>query len=85
MKKRAISIAVASLSLLVLSPGLAFGDDTVTIDEAEVYIEAPGTRIAVDEDEGVVDIRAGDARIHAERSGRVDIEAPGVRIRVGKQ
>ena len=42
-----------------------------------VRIEAPGARIVVDGDKGVVDIEANGARVYADKSGRVEIVAPG--------
>lgn len=61
-------------------PAADDAEPVVTRDQAEVYIEAPGARLAVDEDEGRVDIRAGNTRIYADESGRVDIRAPAVTI-----
>ena len=70
--------------------GAALADDLqddetpiVTQDDAEVWMEAGNSSLAVDEDEGAVDIRAGDASVYADRTGRVDIRAPGFTLRAG--
>ena len=89
---RAIAGAALTIGLLVQAPAIRADDldadeelPEVARDDAEVYITAPGTRIAVDRDQGVVDIRIGDARIYADDSGRLDVRAPGVRIRADFQ
>ena len=64
---------------------MADDPDPVTPDEAEVYIQVHGATIAVDEDEGVVDIRAGDTRIYAEEAGRIDIKAPGFTLKAERK
>ena len=50
----------------------------------QVHISAPGVRIEVDAStqQGVVDIETPDARIYADDTGKVEIRAAGVRIRV---
>ena len=76
MERKLVTLVLA-LAAPAWSPALADDPEPVPRDEAEVYIELQGATLAVDEDEGIVDIRAGDTRIYAEESGRVDIKAPG--------
>jgi hypothetical protein len=45
-----------------------------------VRIEAPGARIIVDGEQGIVDIEADGARVYADKSGQVEVSAPGVEI-----
>ena len=85
MRWSLIALALAGFMVAVsaASADAPITDDeppVVSADEAEVYIEALGTRIAVDEDRGIVDIQAPGVRIYVEESGRVDIRAPGVKI-----
>ena len=76
---------VLALSALAWSRSMADDPDPVTLDEAELYIEVQGATIAVDEDEGVVDVRVGDSRIYAEEAGRVDIKLPGFRLQARRK
>lgn len=83
--RRKLVVLVSALSALAWSQSMADDPDPVTPDEAEVYIEVHGATIAIDEDEGVVDIRVGDTRIYAEEAGRVDIKAPGFTLRAERK
>jgi lipopolysaccharide export system protein LptC len=78
-------VLVVAVSALAWSPSMADDPDPVTPDEAEVYIEVHGATVAVDEDEGIVDIHAGDTRIYAEEAGIVDIKAPGFTLRAERK
>ncbi len=78
-------VLVSALSALAGSQSMADDPDPVTPDEAEVYIEVRGATIAIDEDEGVVDIRVGDTRIYAEEAGRIDIKAPGFTLQAERK
>ncbi len=89
---RAIAGVALTIGLLVQAPAVRADDldadeelPEVARADAEVYITAPGMRIAVDRDKGIVDIRAGDARMYADDSGKLEIRAPGVRIRADFQ
>ena len=48
--------------------------------EPTVRIEAPGARVIIDGEQGVVDIEADGARVYADKSGQVEIRAPGVEV-----
>ncbi len=60
-------------------------DAVVRVSRAgQVHISAPGVRIDIDAEkrQGVVDIETRDARIYADDTGKVDIRAAGIHIRV---
>ena len=90
---RIIPGLILVVAAITAAPRVAGADDPSAVDEppqveqddAEIFVEAPGTRIAVDRDEGAVDIRAGDARIYADDSWGLDIRAPGITIRARPQ
>ena len=84
-----------ALAMLALAAGAApdpAPDDAPDPNDAvvrvssggQVHISAPGVRIEIDAEkrQGVVDIETPDARIYADDTGKVDIRAAGVRIRV---
>jgi hypothetical protein len=86
---RTMGLVATSLATLLALSGLAGADDTepdasepgVSADEAELYVEAPGGHLAVDRDEGKLELEAGDTRVYADETGRLDVRAPGLTIR----
>lgn len=64
--------------ILVFSPAITLACDTPESGPTPtIRIEAPDARIVIDGEAGVVDIQADDTKVYADKTGRVEIIAPG--------
>ena len=79
-----MTAALISLALAVafVLGGAARADEPDEERRPTVRIEAPGARIVLDGERGTLEVEAGDARLHADETGQLDLRADGITIRV---